>query len=324
MTLKMTDKGGIAALETGVIDRSSGEAKGRFLRADSHSREVDEVNREARFVASTNQVDRYGEVVLPTAFKARIASFERHAPFLGAHMPWVEGGSPTQIGTVKEIQINQADVRIRVRYANTEIARDWWELARDPEQDVAVSIGFIPIEWVRGPVKELTEKFPELKQPFAEAGLGDDDKLRVYTEIELLEVSQVAVPANSDAVQLAVKAAIALAGGQDRSAVDALADAIARKLAELNPPATLEAIESDGVMERIELLAGVVEDLATEVRELSEYIAGMDGGLEPAEATSPDSAGRADPPEVGSGDIGRLAAELATLNASLKDHLRKQ
>ena len=117
-------------------------------------------------------------------------------------MPWVESGAPTQIGTVDEIAIGRDQVRIGVSYAETDVAEQWWRLAADPRQSVAVSIGFIPRASKRASAAQHLREFPELAGPLAKAGLGENDSVKVHTEIELLEVSQVSVPANPDAVQL--------------------------------------------------------------------------------------------------------------------------
>ena len=200
MKIKSRNQPPVAGLCRGLVNLASDEAKDRFV--PGRTKSIDEKERLAQFVASTNEVDRHSEVILPSSFKARIGKFQKHSPFLAEHQPYKESRDPTQIGTVIAMEINQADVRITVCYAETDAAEQYWKLARDDRQSVAVSIGFIPTQWVRGTVAELRDKYPELQKPFADAALADDDQVKVYTEIELLEVSQVAVPANSGAVQL--------------------------------------------------------------------------------------------------------------------------
>ena len=183
----------------------SAETKGRGLMATSKSKGIDIESRRAWFVASTNEVDRYGTIVLPVAFAAGLDKFRRHSPFLAAHAGAVESVMPTQIGTVDELKIDKSKVTIAVTYAHTDLAEQYWRLAADPKQTVAVSIGFMPLSSVKGNKGELLRQFPDLEEPLNAANLRAFDRVEVFDRIELLEVSQVSVPANSQAVQLAAQ-----------------------------------------------------------------------------------------------------------------------
>lgn len=208
-------------LQETIISRDSQDAKQRGILARGRAKDIDLVKRRAWFIASTNEVDRQGEVVLPSAFKARMGKFMRHSPFLASHAGQAMDGTPTQIGTVFNVSIKSDRVEIGTQYAMTDLAEQYWILASDPDQTVAVSIGFIPIKAIYGAVADLVAAYPELKKPFQNAELNDDSKVSVYTEIELLEVSQVSVPANRGAIQMGM--------GGDR--IEAMASSFRTRLA---------------------------------------------------------------------------------------------
>jgi len=297
----------LSGVERGVVDRASDEAQGRSIQG--RSKQVDLASRTVRFIASTNEVDRHGEVVLPSAFKARLEKFERHSPFLAAHQPWVEAGHPTQIGTVKAIEITDSDVRIEVRYAETDAAEEHWKLARDIEQSVAVSIGFIPIKWLMGPAAALLEELPELEKPFGEAHLADDKRVRVYTEIELLEVSQVSVPANSGAVQLGSLTPVPVPMYREDRADD---PAITSRGVVVGQEVRT-AVEA-GMAELRQYLAAEIEEIKLQIAEF-----GFNGGaLEAPETTPPSRLAGTDAPET-NGETEKTIGVLQTLIEDLKE-----
>jgi len=189
-------------LETGVIEKDSEEAKGRFMKG--YTKGVDIANRTIDGVASTINLDRHWEVILPSAVAARAEAFMKsNAPFLAAHSHRTGDASPTQIGWVIELSTSKADVPCKFRFATTDVAEEWWKLGSDANgKGIAFSIGFYPIRWVYGSVADLVKEFPELKKVFKAAGLSDTDRVRVYTEIELVEISAVPCPANRESIQI--------------------------------------------------------------------------------------------------------------------------
>ena len=213
-------------LESGKVKAGSKEAEDRFVAG--YTKGVDLAGRTVDGIASTINLDRDGEVILPSAFSARLDKFkDGNRPFLAAHTHRAASGEPTQIGWVVEITVTAAAVPCKFRFATTENAEQWWKLASDPDgKGIAFSIGFRPIRWVQGSVADLVGEFPELKGVFAAANLRDDDHVRVYTEIELYEISGCAVPSNREAQQvLAAKMAKLLAGKTDDVLLGAEPDA---------------------------------------------------------------------------------------------------
>ncbi len=203
----MNDHTKIVGLEKGAVDSNSPDAQDRFFRgyAGGNKGGVDLGNRTIDGVASTIQLDRDGEVILPEAFRKHLGRFlDGNAPFLNAHQHRSIG--PSQIGWVMEAKIHAEKVSCRFRFKKgspDSPAQDWWELASDPDgKGIAFSVGFIPIRWVAGSVADLVREFPQLKKVLRDAGLKDEDRIRVYTEIELLEISAVPVGSNREALQI--------------------------------------------------------------------------------------------------------------------------
>ena len=181
---------------------AEGERRSIILRTDGPGKTIDLEARRIALIATALEVDRYRSIILPSALKARLDKFARHSPLLAAHEYVAGDGGPAQIGTIDEVAFANDDVRMAAIYAKHNLAEQYWALASDPTQSVAFSIGFIVLEEDYNTVAILTQRYPEIAKAVQDAGLTPNDSLTVYPAIELLEVSMVAVPANSKAVQL--------------------------------------------------------------------------------------------------------------------------
>lgn len=144
----------------------------------------DEKTHIATVVISTKAIDRDGEVIEPAAFQKRLGNYMAHPILLSSHRA---ENLMRQIGEAKEIKITDEGVEgiyeWYVGKGNAEADWGWFLVMRGI---AAFSVGFIPFEWVD-------------TQP------GTDDRnkgiWRRYVDIELLENSQVLVPANPQALQ---------------------------------------------------------------------------------------------------------------------------
>jgi len=167
-------------------------------------------DRTVRGVASTINVDRDGDVILPSAFRKDLKRFlATNAPFLAAHRHRSEDGQPTQIGWVIDGKVTAAALECTFKYALTEMGEQWWKLASDEGgKGHAFSVGFIPRRYVTGTVTDLVGSYPELADVFRQAGRKGEDRALVYTEVELLEISACPVPSNRESIQLMQKLAI--------------------------------------------------------------------------------------------------------------------
>jgi HK97 family phage prohead protease len=129
-------------------------------------------------LVSTKSVDRDGEVVLPSAIKKRIELYMAHPVLLSSHR---YDDLLKQIGICEDIKCTPSGVTARFKYfhgqGNPEA--DWaFTLAKNGI--AAYSIGFMAHEWED---KEV-----------------DGDIHRHFTDVELVEISQVLVPSNRDAL----------------------------------------------------------------------------------------------------------------------------
>lgn len=155
-------------------------------------KEIDKGERTAVEVISTKAVDRDGEVLLPIG--ANLEYFKKAPQVLWAHD---YKGLP--IGKALWIKKNKDMVLAKTKYANHQFAEDVWNLKKDRFLKTN-SVGFIPYEWVedKEEIKKLVKKY-DIKTE-------DPESIkRIYTKWELLEYSNVPVPANPEALTLMVK-----------------------------------------------------------------------------------------------------------------------
>jgi hypothetical protein len=154
----------------------------------SHIKSVNSEKFTAEVVMSDETKDRYGEVIRADAYKKTIKNFMKHPILLSSHLSW--GSLRNQIGVWEKVWVQDNQLVGRAKYftnmGNPEA--DWaWKLV---ELGVAAySVGFISKAY------EDTEKDKLQKNPSL--------PWRVFTEVELLETSQVLLPANPNALQKA-------------------------------------------------------------------------------------------------------------------------
>ena len=126
-------------------------------------------------IASTNDVDRDGERILPNAF-TNLHSYLRDNPvILGFH-----NYNNFPIGKAVDGRITDQSLDLDIVFADTGQGKEAKYLYDNGFMS-SFSVGFIPKKW-------------------------DNDKQgRIYTEVELLEVSAVPVPANAHAIMRRAK-----------------------------------------------------------------------------------------------------------------------
>jgi len=141
---------------------------------------IDEKLRQIRFLASTPDPDRDGERIPPTAFEKHLPGFMQNPVFLACHAHRLDSGEPPVIGKIIRAWVEaKVGLWIIVEFTTSELGEKYWQLYRDGFMK-AVSVGFIPIEW-----HDLIE---------------NGETVRTFDEVELLEVSAVAVPSNRGAL----------------------------------------------------------------------------------------------------------------------------
>lgn len=129
-------------------------------------------------IVSANTVDRDGEIVTPKAIGQRIDVYKKHPVLLSSHR---YDKLTNQIGMAEEITIGTKNVTVRFKYfvgqGNPEA--DWaFKLAQNGI--AAYSIGFMAHSW--------------------EDKSGEEGIWREYNDVELIEISQVLVPSNREAL----------------------------------------------------------------------------------------------------------------------------
>lgn len=128
---------------------------------------------------TTDSVDRDGEVVEPTAFKKTLPKFMKRPILVVAHD---YRDLTNQIGEWTKLKITDDGVEGKPKYyVNEGNEQADWGFKLASKGMAAFSIGFIPKVW--------------------EDGDGDKAPRRTYKEVELLEISQVIIPSNREAIQ---------------------------------------------------------------------------------------------------------------------------
>jgi HK97 family phage prohead protease len=129
-------------------------------------------------LVSTKSVDRDGEVVLPSAIKKRLEVYMAHPVLLSSHR---YDDLRKQIGVCEDIKCTPSGVTATFKYLHGQgnPEADWaFTLAKNGI--AAYSIGFMAHEW--------------------EDKSGEEGIWREYKDVELVEISQVLVPSNRDAL----------------------------------------------------------------------------------------------------------------------------
>jgi len=137
----------------------------------------------ANVIVSTASVDRDGDIIHPDAFKKRLKDYKNHPVLLSSHS---YSDLTKQIGEAKTVKVTEDGLETKFEWyvgkGNPEA--DWgWFLAT--KGIAAFSVGFMPFTWEDGEYKD---------------GEFKGGVRRKFTEVELVEVSQVLIPSNRDAV----------------------------------------------------------------------------------------------------------------------------
>jgi HK97 family phage prohead protease len=157
------------------------------------------------FIASDATLDRTGEIILANGW--RLENFRRNPVFQNAHN---YGNIVFTLGRALLTEVREGRLFLRVLFATdiNPMARLAYDMYRRGFLN-AVSVGFLPLRW--------------------ENGNDHTSFRRRFLEQELLEVSAVAVPANPNALSLALKA-----GAVEQSDLQALHALLQATLAQNN------------------------------------------------------------------------------------------
>jgi len=142
----------------------------------SKVRKVDVENHIIESIITTDTTDRYNEIIIPSGIQT--SKYRKNPVVL-----WAHDTSIPAVGKNIDIKIEGSDMIAKTKFANTDFANELFDLYKDGYIN-AFSIGFLPLKW--------------------EDGDGTQGPDRTYHEIELLEYSLVNIPANPDALGLAM------------------------------------------------------------------------------------------------------------------------
>lgn len=242
-------------------------------------RGVDAEKRTVTAYASTGDMDRHGTVIEPTAFTKTMPEFMKNPVVLNAHMNWVESGEPTVVAKVIDWTIDETGLLVTIEFAETRIAGEFWQLYLKRFMR-AFSVGF------RVTKREMRPR---------EDGSGE---FEVYTEVELLEISCVAVPSNRESLVTR-----GCPGEQERGELQR------ETLRWLNPEARSLAL--DAAMELSARVEKMREAMGAQLGDLTARIAQMESDRERWRA---DAAGLAD-------QVKAMDTRLAACERDIDEHL---
>lgn len=159
--------------------------EGKILKQFVAKTETDSDERTVTAIISTGTVDREKEVLVPKGMD--FEAYMKNPVVMWAHDYW---GEP--IGRSLWMKKGRKEIKAKIKFAETEQAEQVYQLFKGGFMS-AFSVGFIPLKDHKPTEEEIKEK-PEWV-----------DVRRVYDKWELLEFSAVPVPANPEALAVAVK-----------------------------------------------------------------------------------------------------------------------
>lgn len=241
-------------------------------------------------LASSGSLDRDEEIILPEAWS--LDAFRKNPIFLWAHahrsqdpqnvLGRVENVSRTSAGLVADF-VYDTDINPKAAMVFAQVQKGTLK---------AYSVGFIPKAWVTDySPREQIEALPEQARKALEIGKA----YVVYTNVELIEISQVPVPSNPDAlIGASMKSArLAELKKLEEETMSTPTEKAAEAAAELKAGPDIEAIVKAAVAPLIEKMDALKEQVAK---------------LTPAPAESTTAEPAAEQPSKAAEVIARLAA----------------
>ena len=157
---------------------SENEVKKIFKSYRAETKSVDDKEGYIKAIVSTEAVDRDGEIILSSAWRKTIGDFMKHPVVISSHD---YNDLTKQLGEWVSLEVTDNGLEGVAKYyinkGNAEA--DWgYELAKQGKS--AYSVGFMAYDYMEGN--------------------GEDNAKRTYTDVELLEISQVTIPSNRDSL----------------------------------------------------------------------------------------------------------------------------
>jgi phage head maturation protease len=152
---------------------------------------IDEKNFTVEAVVSDETIDRYQEVIKIDAWKKGLGSYKKHGVLLSSHN---YGKLTNQIGVAEKVRTEDGKLIAKFKYfTNSGNKEADWGFFLAKQGLAAYSVGFLPKPGGVETADWDDEDVKSGKKPY-----------RTYTDVELLEISQVTVPANPSALQKSI------------------------------------------------------------------------------------------------------------------------
>lgn len=161
---------------------------------DVEAKILSEADGTVEYIASNETLDSYNEVVSAKGW--RFSRFRTNAPFVDSHNYW---SIEKLLGQVQAVRFEAKNLIARVQWAKdvpeNKLAQLGWKMTQGGFLK-AVSVGFIPVRYVRNGADGWTEALKDLALDAASAA-----KINyIYLEHELIELSSCIIGANPDAL----------------------------------------------------------------------------------------------------------------------------
>ena len=169
------------------------------LRRKGFARAAEEVLPGERAViryVSTRDIDRDKEILLPEG--AILADF-----LLAPQVLWGHNYAEPPIGSDEWVRADDYGIKVKTIFATTDRAQEVWTLIQEGHLRTN-SVGFIPIEFVENGEAGWGEVTQRLMKQWGVGGEHFADVECIYTKWLLLEHSDVPVPSNIHALNLAI------------------------------------------------------------------------------------------------------------------------
>jgi len=168
-----------ATIVQGRTQKSAGPETKQFPALLS-IKSIDEKSRRITAIASTGDIDRYDEIILPEAFRESLPVFMKNPVVLAAHQNRLSDGTSPVVANIVSANITTKGLEVIIEFHNiTRLAEEYWQLYSQKKQR-ALSVGFKPLE---GGSEIINGK-----------------SVYVHRKVELLEVSCVPIGANPNAL----------------------------------------------------------------------------------------------------------------------------
>jgi len=177
MSGKDTDFAALVQGRAGGRDEKSGPV---LKECQALVKSIDAKNRRITALASTANVDRDGDIIEPEAFREWLPVYMKNPVVLTTHQHRLETGQSSVIANVVDWGIDKNGLTVVIEFHDiTGLAEEYWQLYSQKKQR-AFSVGFTP-------------RASEDRQVGGEW-------VRVYTEVEMIEISCVPVGSNREAL----------------------------------------------------------------------------------------------------------------------------